>query len=69
MGLNHGIERARLPTEGIIYNISFTRVLVDVQIVILDKLYPSSLSHVQLSLGENIFQALMIHVDITAVSH
>jgi hypothetical protein len=43
-------------------------VLVDLAVVILNKLKPSPLSHIQLFLGEEILQARMICVDLTLLT-
>jgi hypothetical protein len=37
---------------------------MDFQLIILDQLYPSSMSHVQLRLNEKILQPLVISVDV-----
>src|SRR5688500_6323213 len=39
------------------------------QIIDLDPLYPSSLSHVQICLSENVLETLVISVDVTVSSH
>jgi hypothetical protein len=51
------------------YHIRFTRVVVNVQIVILDQFKPSSLPLVQLRLCEDVLQTLVIDVNVTLVAH
>src|SRR6185369_12848570 len=53
------------PAQSICYNIGLTRMIVNLQVIVLDQLQPSSLSHVQLTLREYILEALVISIDIT----
>jgi hypothetical protein len=39
------------------------------QIIVLDEFQPSSLPHIKISLSEDIFETLVISVDITMSSH
>jgi hypothetical protein len=39
------------------------------QVIVLDQFQPSSLSHVEVGLSENVIEALMICIDIAASSH
>jgi hypothetical protein len=65
---DQGIQGTRFPAKGIGYHISLTRMVMNTDVIILDKLHPSSLPHVQLLLREYILQALMVGVDFTMVS-
>jgi hypothetical protein len=51
-----------LSTQSAGYHIGLSRVIVDFNIIILDKLQLSPLSKVQVWLRENILQTLMIHI-------
>src|ERR1043165_5573653 len=53
--------------QRISHNIGFTRMILHIQIIILNKFQPSSLPEVQLSLSENVLQTLMISEYVTAV--
>jgi hypothetical protein len=46
--------------RGIRNHIRLTRVIMNLKIIVLDQLQPSSLTHVQISLRENVRQALMV---------
>jgi hypothetical protein len=37
---------------------------MDLQLIIFDQFYPPSLPHIQVWLSEQIFQTLVIHVDV-----
>jgi hypothetical protein len=43
-------------------------MIVNLDIIILNQLEPSSLIHVQLQLGEDIIEALMVSVDIAHIA-
>src|SRR4051812_30876737 len=57
-----------LTAQRICNNIRFTRMILHIQIIILNKLQPSALPEVQLPLIENVLQALMISEYVTAVT-
>jgi hypothetical protein len=42
---------------------------VYLKIIIFDQFQPSSLSHIQISLGEDIFETFMVGVDIAMSAH
>jgi hypothetical protein len=44
-------------------------MIVDAEIIVFYKLYPSSLLHVQLLVSEYVLEAFVIGVDITPVSN
>jgi hypothetical protein len=46
--------------QGIRNHIRLIRVIMNLKIIVLDQLQPSSLTHVQISLRENVRQALMV---------
>jgi hypothetical protein len=66
--LQAGIQGTWFSTKGIGYNVRLSRVIMNAEIIILDKLYPSPLTHIQLLLRENILQTLVIGVYLTPVS-
>jgi hypothetical protein len=41
---------------------------VHLEIIILNQLKPSSLTHIQLGLGEDIFEAFMVSIDIANIA-
>jgi hypothetical protein len=58
-----------LAAQCIGYDVCFTGVVVDVQVIVLDQFEPSSLSQVQLGLCEDLLQALVVGVNVTLVAH
>jgi hypothetical protein len=58
-----------LSTQGICNQICLARVIVNLQITILNKLQPTVLPKVEILLSEYILQTLMIHVHLTLGSH
>src|SRR3954469_4191477 len=56
-----------LTAQRICNNICFTRMILHIPVIVLNQLQPSALPEVQLSLSEDILQALMIHENVTAV--
>jgi hypothetical protein len=65
--LDQGIQRTRFPAKGIGYHISLTRMVVNTNVIILDKFHPSPLPRVQLLLRGYILQVLVAGVDFTMV--
>jgi hypothetical protein len=55
-------------TECICHYISFAWVIMDFQFIILNKLEPSPLSHIEFCLGEDILQAFMICINVTDIT-
>jgi hypothetical protein len=53
--------------QGICNHIRLTGMIVNVKIVVLDQLQPSSLLHVQISLSEEVLQALVISEDMSHI--
>jgi hypothetical protein len=53
-----------LVAQGIHNHIRFLRVIVNLQITILDKFQPSSLGHVQIGLSENVHQAFVVDLNM-----
>jgi hypothetical protein len=39
------------------------------QVVVFDQFQPSSLSHVEVGLGKDVLEALVIYIDVAASSH
>jgi hypothetical protein len=58
-----------LPTQGICNQIRLARVIVNLQIINLNKLQPSALPKVEILLSEYILQILMICVHLGLSSH
>jgi hypothetical protein len=53
--------------QGIRNHIRFTGMIVNIQIIVLDQLQPSSLMHVQISLSEKALQALVVGEDMSHI--
>jgi hypothetical protein len=53
--------------QGIHNHICLTGVIVNLQIIVLDQLQPPSLAHVQISLSENLLQALVVGEDMNHI--
>jgi NADPH-dependent glutamate synthase beta subunit-like oxidoreductase len=53
-----------LAAQGICHHICFTRMVVYEKAILLQKLHPSTLSEVQVFLGDNIFQTLVIRENL-----
>jgi hypothetical protein len=66
---NHQVVAVMLVTQSVGYDVCLAGVVVNVQVVVLDQLQPPSLSQVQLRLGEDILQALVIGINVALVSH
>src|SRR3954469_25927845 len=58
-----------LTAQRICNDICFTRMILHIQVIILNKLQPSALPEVQLPLSENILQTLMISEYVTSVTN
>jgi hypothetical protein len=58
-----------LAAESIHNYICFAGVIVHLQIVILNELYPPPLMHIQIGLGKDILETFMIGVDVATGSH
>jgi hypothetical protein len=54
-------------TQGICNHVCLTEVIVNLKIIVLDQLQPSSLPHVQIRLSEKVLQALMISEDMSHI--
>jgi hypothetical protein len=61
----HHCPRNTGPTKSISNHIGLFRVILNCKVIILYQLKSSTLSHIQLLLCENIFETLMISIDIT----
>jgi hypothetical protein len=66
---HHQVVAVMLATQSVGYDVCLAGVVVNVQVVVRDQLQPPSLSQVQFKLGEDIFQALMIGINVALVSH
>jgi hypothetical protein len=58
----------RLTTKSIGNHICLARMIVHLEIIIFNQLNPSSLTHIQLGLGEDIFEAFMVSIDIANIA-
>jgi hypothetical protein len=67
--MHHQVVAVMLATQCIGYNVCLAGVVVDAQIVVLDQLQPSPLPQVQLRLGEDILQALVISINVALVTY
>src|SRR4051794_35108396 len=63
------IQRTWLSAESVSDNIRLARMVVDIHIIILDQLHPSTLPHIQLLLSKNVLEALMIGIQLTHVAY
>jgi hypothetical protein len=50
-------------------HIGFARMVVYLKVVVFDQFLPTSLPHIQVSLSKDIFEALMVSVDVTPSTH
>jgi hypothetical protein len=66
---DHGVQLHWLSTQGIRYHIGLAGVIVNFHIIVLNQLYPSALPHIQLFLGGDILQALVIRIDVASITH
>jgi hypothetical protein len=53
--------------QGISNYVGFPQMVVNFQVVVLNQLQPSTLSHIQILLGEEVLEALMISIDVALV--
>jgi hypothetical protein len=53
--------------QGIHNHIRFAAVIVNLKIILLDQLQPSSLSYVQIGLSEKVLQALVVSEDMSHI--
>ena len=58
----------RFPTQGIRGDVCLARVIVHLEVIILDQLEPSSLTHIQLWLSEDVLETFMISVDVAHIA-
>jgi hypothetical protein len=54
-------------SQGICNHVCLTRLIVNLKIIVLDQLQPSSLPHVQIRLSEKVLQALVISEDMSHI--
>jgi hypothetical protein len=54
-------------TQGICNHIRLTGMIVNLKIIVLNQLHPSSLPHIQISLSEKVLQALVISEDMSHI--
>ena len=58
----------RFPTQGIRNDVCLARMIVHLEVIILDQLKPSSLTHIQLRLSEEVLKTFMINVDVAHIA-
>jgi hypothetical protein len=58
-----------LSTQGIFNQIFLPRIVMDLQVIILDGFQPTALPKVKIFLGKDILQALMISIDLALGPH
>jgi hypothetical protein len=56
------------PTKSISNHIGLPRVILNCKVIVLYQLKSSTLPHIQLLLRQNIFETLMISIDITSLT-
>jgi hypothetical protein len=66
-GNNWQIIAMLLMDQGICNDICLPRMIMSLQIIVLDQLQPSSLVHVQIQLGEDTLQALVVSEDMNHI--
>src|SRR3954465_8858739 len=66
---DYSIQRTWLSAERVSDNIRLAGMVVDIDIIILDQLHPSTLPHIQLPLSKNVLKALMICIQLTLVTY
>jgi hypothetical protein len=64
---NRQVVAVSFVTQGICNHIRLTGLIVNLKIIILDQLQPSSLPHVQISLSEKVLQALVVSEDMSHI--
>ena len=57
----------QFPAQGISNYVCLARMIVHLEVIILDQLEPSSLTHIQLRLSEDVLKTFMISVDIAHI--
>jgi hypothetical protein len=57
------------PTQGICNQIRLAWVIMNLQIIILNEFQPTALPKVEVFLGKNILQALMVRIDLILGPH
>ena len=61
--MTFSVARVLLSTQGICYCIGFSRMVTNFTFVIIQQFYPSSLSHVEIFLVEDVLQTLIVCED------
>jgi hypothetical protein len=56
-----------LAAQGVCNHIHLTRMTVNLKIIVLDQLQPSSLPHVKISLTKKVLQALVVSEDMSHI--
>ena len=58
----------RFPAHGIRNDVCLARMIVHLEVIILDQLEPSSLAHIQLRLSEDVLKTFMISLDVAHIA-
>ncbi len=66
--MNHEVVAIGLATKGVSHDISFAWSVGDRQIKVLDGFHPSRLTEIQVGLGEDVFEALVVGEDLATVA-
>jgi hypothetical protein len=66
-GYDRQVVAVSFAAQGISNHICLTGVIMNLEIIVLDQLQPSSLTHVQISLSENVLQALIVGEDMNHI--
>jgi hypothetical protein len=64
---NREVVAVSLAAQGIHNHICLTRMIVNLKIIVLNQLQPSSLPHVQIGLSEKVLQALVVGEDMSHI--
>jgi hypothetical protein len=54
-----------LVTQSIGYDVGLSEVVIDSDVIILNQLYPSALPQIQINLGKQVIEALVVMVYLT----
>jgi hypothetical protein len=57
-----------LATQSIGYNVGLSWVIIDSNVIILNQLEPSALPQIQINLGKNVLETLVVTVNLTSMA-
>jgi hypothetical protein len=64
---NRQVDAVSFTTQSIRNHVRLTRMIVNLKIIVLDQLQPSSLPHVQIILSQKVLQALVVGEDMSHI--